>query len=87
MAGPVSQFKVGMVEFAKWQGTYKEQTTFSFSLKKKKFNEETKTFDESPFLTVTDLKDIMIGTQKMLMDHYMDKNNQGTAKPKDECPF
>ncbi len=86
MAKPVNQFKVGQVEIAQWAGTYEDKPTSSFSLKKKKFDAKTKTFVESPFLTVTDLKDIMLGCQHMLDAYYVEKNN-ATTKPSEEAPF
>ena len=63
---PVDQIKVGQVEVAQWEGSYEGNPTTSFSLKKKKFNKDTKEFEESPFLNKTDLKDILVACRKML---------------------
>jgi hypothetical protein len=74
MAGPVEKVKVGQVELCQWAGEFEGKPTTSYSLKKQKFNKTTKKYEDSTFLTVTDLKDIMIGCQQMLLNYYQDKS-------------
>jgi len=76
---PVNQIKVGCIEMAQWAGMFKDQPTTSFSLKKKRFNKETKKFEETQFLNVTDLPSIIVACQSMLIDYY--KNPPAKAAP------
>lgn len=93
---PLVQYKAGMVELARWAGEYKGTPTISYSLKKKKFDPDTKTYEESPFLTVTDLSNVRIVCEMMLADHYFKPkpaaqadpaNSYAPATPVDDCPF
>jgi len=86
MAGPVDKVKVGMVEVAKWAGTYKEQATTSYSLTKQKLNKDTGKYEDTKFLGVTDLKDIMVACQMMLLKHYTPTVGVTDVK-KEETPF
>ena len=70
MARPVDNIKIGQIEIAKWAGEYEGKPTTSFSLKKKKFNKDTKEFEETPFLGVMDLQNIILAAQCMLQKHY-----------------
>lgn len=71
---PVNRVKVGQVELAQWAGTYNDQPTTSFSLKKTKFNKDEKKWEESKFLNVTDLMSIINACQIMVQDYYRTKN-------------
>ncbi len=68
--GPVDTIKVGQCEIAKWASEFEGKPTVSYSLRKQKFDKTTKTYVESKFLGVTDLKDILVACQMMLLKHY-----------------
>jgi len=89
VARPVNQLKCGLVEIAQWAGSYDGKPTTSFSLKKRKFNKETKQFEETPFLNVSDLPNIIVACQSMLIDYYksLQNNSATTQTPQDEVPF
>jgi len=70
MATVIDRVKVGQVEVTKFQGSYEGKPTTSYGLKKSKFNKETKKYEDTPFLGVTDLKDAIVACQIMLMKHY-----------------
>ena len=84
MASPSKTIKVGNISAAIWDGTYTDpqtkQTTptQSFTIKKQKFNKETKQWEDSPFLNKTDLKDIGIVLRMIEVDLYkMDSPDVG----------
>jgi hypothetical protein len=70
MSKPVSSFRVGNVNVAVWENEFDGKPSKSYTIKKQKKNKDTGNFEDTPFLTVTDLKDIIIACQKLLMDHY-----------------
>ena len=72
MAGtpPIKTYQAGCVQLAVWAGEYEGKPTTSYTLKKQKYNKETKTWEDSGFLSATDLKDILIVCQMALLEKY-----------------
>ena len=82
---PVFQARVGSVEMAKWAGEFEGKPTTSFSMKKQKFNKTSGKFEDSPFLTVTDLKDIKVACDILLQNHYAPQDKDPV--PTGDQPF
>lgn len=67
---PEYSVKRGSINGTVWSGSYKGEATRSFNIKKQKFNKETKQWEDSPFLNVSDLKDIRDVARLMCDWHY-----------------
>ena len=78
MAAPKRSYKVGTVQMACWENEFKDEKTgktnisTSFTMKKQKFNKDTEKFEDTDFLSVTDLKDIIVMCQKAIEDYYFE---------------
>lgn len=55
----VGYYKQGNVSVGVNKGSYEGKETTSYVVNKQKFNKESKTFEDSPFWNVTDLRDLM----------------------------
>ena len=80
---PVFSLKIGQMELCKWAGMYDDKPTYSYTLKKSKFNKTTKKEEDSPFFTLTNLKDIAVAC-RIAINRYYEEANQ--PRPKTDSP-
>lgn len=59
MAGTIARYKKGKITVNLIEGNYKGEPSFSYTVNKSVFKKETKTWETSNFLGITDLQDLV----------------------------
>jgi hypothetical protein len=60
---PVKTFSSGSISLAVWQGDYQGKPTLSATIKKQKYDSNSKTYNEVPYYNKTDIQDVIIVSQ------------------------
>lgn len=59
MAGIIARYKKGKITVNLIEGNYKGEATYSYTVNKSVFKKETNTWENSNFLGITDLQDLL----------------------------
>jgi predicted ATPase len=81
MSAPIKQYKKGSINLAIWQGKeFQGKPSYYYTIKKQKFNEVSKQYEDSVFLNESDLSDIHWLVQTFFVNKIA-KASETTKKP------